>query len=127
MTKISPKERLVGELSVIIAALENLKRRTSGVVLALGGDMTDDGGTALIVAQLRATCVERNHPLTGDGWTTERAAAALIGVAPSTLRGWRDHGDGVAWRKLHNGMVQYSLVSLAEYLADLPQNTAETR
>jgi hypothetical protein len=127
MTRITPKERLVSELSVIIAALDNLKRRAGAVVLALGEDLSDDNGTTMIIAQLRATCVERRHSVTGDGWTTERAAADLIGVAPSTLRGWRDHGGGLAWRKLHNGMVQYSLVSLAEYLAALPQNTAETR
>ncbi len=127
VTTSNERDRVVAELSVMIAGLENLRRRASGLILSLAVDLDRDSSVTTIAAQLHATCIERKHPVTGDGWTNEKAAADLIGIAPSTLRGWRDYDTPLTFRKLHSGGVQYSLIGLANYLSGLPKNGAETR
>jgi Helix-turn-helix domain len=50
----------------------------------------------------------------------ERAAAALLGVAPATLRSWRCRGIGPDYIKMGRGVrspVRYNPVDIEEFIA----------
>lgn len=50
----------------------------------------------------------------------EESAAAILDVAPKTLRNWRSRGEGPPYRKLHGAGVRYWLDELLKW-ADVQQ------
>ena len=81
----------------------------------LAGAATDTPDDA--AAALTAEAIGRGHRVTGDGYTSEAAAADLLGIAPSTLRQWHNEREPIPWRRGAGGRVQYALSDLADYLA----------
>lgn len=49
---------------------------------------------------------------------TAAEAAQAIGVAPKTLRNWRNRGQGPAFRRVSPTLVLYRVADLEKFLAD---------
>lgn len=49
---------------------------------------------------------------------TANEAAASIGVAPKTLRNWRNRGTGPKFRRISPTLVLYRVTDLEAFLAD---------
>lgn len=63
-------------------------------------------------------CQREQIPIHQPGfWISERSAAKLVGLAEATLKNRRYQGRSVAQFRQLNLRVQYSLKSIAEFLA----------
>lgn len=69
---------------------------------------------------LAAVCAVRGWRVTGDGWVSEKTAAAILGRSEKTLRNRRAIDRPLAFRK-RGGRVEYSLAALAAHLAETAQ------
>lgn len=75
---------------------------------------------AELLAQLKASALDRGYLVTGDDHVSEVCAAELLGRAPGTLRNWRHAARPLPFRRLGGtrGRVSYSLAVLAAFLVD---------
>ena len=107
-----------GEIAGVLARLAALEAQVAALTARVTGNDTPKVRNSYLscLDRLTLACAERGIQVSGDGHVSERDAAALIGRAASTLRGWRRYFDKpLTCRKIGN-RHEYSLQDLARFL-----------
>ncbi|UGB39723.1 hypothetical protein [Frateuria soli] len=81
-------------------------------------EISDSEAVQKCLEILEAAARVSNFSITPDGRVSESDAAALLGVAPLTLRNWRLATAAIPWHRIGGpaGRVTYRLADLAAHI-----------